>query len=339
MISFDARNGYFIESTSYRTAVAAFDDLLSEREASEISDSVYVIKLKSLIKRHPDFLDGYAHLGFAQLEIGKAKAALEACEKGLAISRSIIPARYDGLIEWGWLENRPFLRLLYATVLALLTVKQRGRAIEMMQRILKWNPGDNQGIRFIIGSAMLRDGDIQSARSWFEKCASEYPPYHYELGLLHFREKEFGAAAMSLRMGFIENGYIAEVLNGASDPTPLPIWHGSNFAAPDLAIEYIEQNGVLWRKVPSALDFLRWLYAHPAILRERADMIECRQALQWEGNPSKRSNLLDKLAKLTEAINLEGSIKLVTPVFATSRKIIYPWMPSQPRLVRDLTVH
>lgn len=133
MISFDARNGYFIESTSYRAAVAAFDDLLSEREASEINDSVYVIKLKSLIKNHPYFLDGYAHLGFVLLEIGKSKAALEVCENGMAILCSIVPANYDGLIEWGRQENRPFLRLLHATVLALLAVRQRGRAIEVMR--------------------------------------------------------------------------------------------------------------------------------------------------------------------------------------------------------------
>lgn len=84
---------------------------------------------------------------------------------------------------------------------------------------------------------------------------------------------------MSLRMGSIENGYIAEILSGASDPRPLPIWHGSNFAEPDLAVEYIEHNGALWRKTPAALDFVRWLYSHPAVLRERADAIECQQSL------------------------------------------------------------
>ena len=48
------------------------------------------------------------------------------------------------------------------------------------------------------------------------------------------------AAATALRHGFIENGYIAEILCGMPRPLPLAIWHGSNLAEPEYAEDYVE---------------------------------------------------------------------------------------------------
>ena len=55
----------------------------------------------------------------------------------------------------------------------------------------------------------------------------------YDLGLLLFVRRQYMAAATALRHGFIENGYIAEILCGMPRPLPLAIWHGSNLAEPE----------------------------------------------------------------------------------------------------------
>ena len=59
-----------------------------------------------------------------------------------------------------------------------------------------------------------------------------YPPYRYEMALLLFRREDHVAAATALRRGFVENGYIAEILCGNPEPPPMGIWHGDGFSMP-----------------------------------------------------------------------------------------------------------
>lgn len=62
--------------------------------------AAYIQELKLLVERHPDFIDGYAHLGNALFEEGKPKAALSVCLQGAAIGESVIPQDFRGTIEW-----------------------------------------------------------------------------------------------------------------------------------------------------------------------------------------------------------------------------------------------
>lgn len=54
----------------------------------------------------------------------------------------------------------------------------------MMQRFLKWNPNDNQGLRYLIGSEYLRAGDTARASKVISKEADHFPPYLYEAALI-----------------------------------------------------------------------------------------------------------------------------------------------------------
>ncbi|MCA3633143.1 MAG: tetratricopeptide repeat protein [Methylobacterium sp.] len=335
MLSFDLQTGCFIEPEGHRGAIEALDTLLDARNSGRTSETGYITSLKKLVEKHPAYLDAHAHLGFALLKLGKSKAALEACETGVSIGRALVPENYDGLIEWGRHENRPFLRMMHASTLALLAAKKRPQAIERMERLLKWNPGDNQGLRFILGPELLREGHIKPARSRLESYAEEYPPAWYELGLLHFRQKDFALAAHSFRLGFLTNGYIAEVLTGTPSPLPLAIWHGSNFAEPDMARDYANRQGDLWNKTPAAIAFLRWLHMHPTALRERASAIDIQRALLWEVDYKTRSALLDQLSTLSASIDLASSAELVRPVAMSGKRTIYPWMAGEARILRS----
>ena len=74
-------------------------------------------------------------------------------------------------------------------------------------------------------------------------------------------------AATSLRLGFVDNPYIAEILCGNPDPMPLPIWEGSNWQGAETAKEYVGEYGELWRRTADALEFLRWLHTQwPGLL-------------------------------------------------------------------------
>ncbi|MEI8697021.1 MULTISPECIES: hypothetical protein [unclassified Mesorhizobium] len=196
------------------------------------------------------------------MEEGKPKLALQARLRGLEVGESAIPSGFTGPIEWGILENRPFLRAAQGSMLCQLRLGQRRKALALMEKILAWNPNDNQGIRHLIGSEYLRAGELEKADRIFADEAAHYPPYHYERALLQLRAGQPVSAATSLRHGFVANGYIAEILCGNPDPMPLAIWHGSNLAAPEIAREYLEHYGGLWQQTPGAIAFARWMHAH-----------------------------------------------------------------------------
>jgi tetratricopeptide (TPR) repeat protein len=331
MPTFDPERGCFDETDADRAAVERFDELLERRDGGELTETAYKSALADLIAEHPGFIDGHAHLGFALREEGKTKRALAACLAGMGVGEDALPAGYDGTLEWCWLENRPFLRAAHGVVLCRMALRQRSEATALMERMLRWNPGDNQGIRYLIGSEALRLGEIAKARRWLEAAASAYPPCRYDLALLQFRERDHAGAATTLRLGFLENLYVAEALLGMAEPMPLIIWHGSNFAEPEIAADYVRRHRDLWDRTPQAIAFLRWLFMHPQALRERAAMIEREQELHWETDTTKRRKLIDQQDAERVAIMTKSSTGLVGQRPARDGAMVMPWMGAAAR--------
>ena len=87
-------------------------------------------------------------------------------------------------------------------------------------------------MRLSIGSEYLRAGHRAKAGRVLREHADEYPPYRYELGLLHLQKQKWAAAATRQRRGFVDNPYIAEILCGNPNPMPLTISKGGNWQAP-----------------------------------------------------------------------------------------------------------
>ena len=317
----------------YDAIVEELDDLLDRRGGGRPSTPWYVKALEDLVERHPWFIDGHAHLGNALYDRGTFKPALASCMRGYSLGTEIIPPDFQEFIEWKFLENRPFLRAAHGAALCLLKLKNAGDAIAIMERMLAWNPDDNQGIRYIIGSEYLRIGQEERARSLFETEAAEYPPYWYELALLQFRQGQHAAAATSLRRGFSENVYIPEILCGNPDPLPVGIWHGSSFAEPELAKEYAEQCGKLWRHTPDAIAFLRWLHTHPKVMAERAAVLEPKEALLWERDFDRRGSLLDAVQIAKGGIDDELSNAITADRTDRQDRRVSPWLSSEDQLI------
>ncbi|HYG89952.1 MAG TPA: tetratricopeptide repeat protein [Azospirillum sp.] len=328
-IGFDIWNdeGSFTYSDEpFLELVDAFYALLDQKDAGRVAPRSYLAALAELIGRQPDFIDAHAHLGFALLEQGKTRKALDACLRGIAIGEAVIPQGFAGTVKWGYLENRPFLRALHGAALCQLRLRRRDEAARLMERMLAYNPDDNQGMRYLLGSEYLRLGKRDKARPLFEAESASYPPYHYELALLHIETGNWAAAATSLRRGFCANSYIAELLGGNPDPAPLAIWHGSYFAEPELAKEYLADYGDLWRRRPDAVAFVRWLFNHPKVLAERAAVLECQEELLWAGGIAQRSPLVDRWQKLLKGIDDRVSEQIVRRREHPRSGSVFPWL-------------
>jgi hypothetical protein len=107
---------------------------------------------------HLRCLDAHAHLGNLVFDHWP-KDAIRHYEVGFRIGEFSLGASFDGLLPWGWIDNRPFLRCMHGFGLCLWRLGRFEEAACMFDRMLWLNPSDNQRVRFLID-------DIQAKISW-----------------------------------------------------------------------------------------------------------------------------------------------------------------------------
>ncbi len=110
-------------------------------------------------------IDAHAHLGNLVFDRSPERAMVH-YEMGMRIGELSLPAGFDGLLVWGQLYNRPFLRCLHGYGLCLWRLGKLAAAQQVFERILSLNPNDNQGVRFCWE-------DVRHGRSWEEMQARE----------------------------------------------------------------------------------------------------------------------------------------------------------------------
>jgi tetratricopeptide (TPR) repeat protein len=109
-------------------------------------------------------LDAHAHLGNLVFD-SSAKVAIRHYEVGVRIGELSLGPDFEGLLPWGYIDNRPFLRCLHGFGLCLWRLERFEEAEQVFERMLWFNPSDNQGVRFLI--------DDVSARSLWEDREAE----------------------------------------------------------------------------------------------------------------------------------------------------------------------
>jgi tetratricopeptide (TPR) repeat protein len=121
-------------------------------------------------------IDAHAHLGNWALEHSPKRAILH-YEIGVGIGELSLPAGFDGLLCWGSIYNRPFLRCLHGYGLCLWRLGKFAEAQGVFERILSLNPNDNQGVRACWD-------DVRNSRTWEamrrreEDAAGRRPGHH-----------------------------------------------------------------------------------------------------------------------------------------------------------------
>ena len=321
----EGEDGLFHFPESHERTTDKLVALLEAHDAGRVKQRGMLRRLNALAEQEPDHIDALAHLGMFLREANRLEEAGAACERAMGIGVKALPKDFTGRLEWSWLENRPFLRAAMGLALVRLDEGDRRAGIELLERILSWNPNDNQGVRLMIGSEYLRTGDETQARRVLQEHGAEYPAYRYELGLLHLRAKRWAPAATSLRHGFVENPYIAEILCNNVSPMPLPVWHGSNWNEPEAALDYTNRYGALWRSSPQAPRFVRWLYNHPKVMVERAAVLECLEEVLWEYDPDAIGRILDRARAARGRIDDVLSAEIVRQRIDRNGNAVLPW--------------
>ncbi|HPQ42329.1 MAG TPA: cytoplasmic protein, partial [bacterium] len=83
--------------------------------------------------------------------------ALSHYEVGMRIGELSLGENFNGVLSWGLVDNRPFLRCMQGYGLCLWRLERFDEAAAIFQRMLWLNPSDNQGIRFLIDHVNTRE--------------------------------------------------------------------------------------------------------------------------------------------------------------------------------------
>ena len=121
--------------------------------------------LKAVLLRDLRCLDAHAHLGNLAFERSPQHAMLH-YEVGIRIGELSFPPGFDGVVEWGPIYNRPFLRCLHGYALCLWRLGKLAEARWVFERNLALSPHDRQGVRFCLQ-------DVLAGRTWEEAMGKE----------------------------------------------------------------------------------------------------------------------------------------------------------------------
>jgi hypothetical protein len=87
--------------------------------------------------------------------------AIRHYEVGVRIGELSLGENFDGVLLWGFTDNRPFLRCLHGYGLCLWWLGRIKEADDVFTRMLWLNPSDNQGVRLLIDS-------VRKGEAWHE---------------------------------------------------------------------------------------------------------------------------------------------------------------------------
>jgi tetratricopeptide (TPR) repeat protein len=82
---------------------------------------------------------------------------------------------YEGEF-WGFLETRPYMRARAGLAMALLRMGQTDAAMGHLGDMLRLNPNDNQGLRYILLGCLMEKNDLEGARDLLKAPLSRRQP-------------------------------------------------------------------------------------------------------------------------------------------------------------------
>lgn len=203
----------------------------------------------------PDCIPAYEYLAVA----AKSKQArMEWLEKAVAIGQRLFGGaflkEYEGHF-WGITQTRPYMRCLNSLAQACADSGSLSKAIVIWEDCLRLNPGDNQGIRYSLLSALLLQNDLKA----YHHYRSQYPEdstfmlFNDVLASVLGNDLETGR--MTLKAAHQKNPYVIPLLIDKAPPAQYP--DSYVLGNPEEAVIYAKKTWALWRAVPGAIEMLQ----------------------------------------------------------------------------------
>ncbi len=205
-------------------------------------------------------------------EATDANEALELCRRAVAAGAEAlgeIAFQDDVGSFWGLLETRPYMRARHELARALWRLGHRDEAMGHYHEMLRLNPDDNQGVRYLLIDALLELGRDVDADALLERYVEDDSAHWtWSAALLAFRRTGNSAPARkALARAVKANGHVATYLLGAKPlPPTLPTFIGEGDESE--AVAYAHSAAGAWEAAPEAKG---WLACAPAIAIGKED--------------------------------------------------------------------
>lgn len=168
----------------------------------------------------------------------------------------------DGFTEyaghfWGCLETRPYMRARHSLAEDLWQAGDREVAIGHLREMLALNPGDNQGLRYVLLGWLMAMEDHAAVEALLREHSDEASTFMgYSQALYAFRRNgDDGAARAAAREAWHCNCHIPELLAG----TKRARFEDKGYytlGGEDEAAYYLQEYGFAWKRTPGAIDWL-----------------------------------------------------------------------------------
>jgi hypothetical protein len=138
------------------------DPIIEANELKDMGDTAGAQEtLSKMLEADLRCLDAHAHLGNLLFRTSP-HWALSHYEVGVRIGELSLCADFDGVLAWGLIDNRPFLRCMQGYGLCLWRLERWEEAEHVFDRMLWMNPSDNQGVRFLLP-------DVRTREAWVDE--------------------------------------------------------------------------------------------------------------------------------------------------------------------------
>jgi len=206
----------------------------------------------------PDCADAYVLL--AEEEADTVGRALEYYRQGVEAGARALGDKFRELEGhfWGVLETRPYMRARQGLADTLWRLNRLDEARSHYEEMLRLNPGDNQGIRYLLVNLLLGldlDDDVRKLLNQYRGEPSA--TWRYTPALLEFRQGGATAKANQLLHAALRyNSHVPPYLMGQERiPNRLPDHIG--FGDESEAVAYAAEHLNHWRRTEGALDWLQ----------------------------------------------------------------------------------
>ncbi len=218
--------------------------------------------LTRLTRDYPEFIDAHHHRALLLAWRGESEKALLAWQQAVQTGLDALPDLFvfgRDRLEWGWLDNRPFLRAYHSLALHLEGLGMEGEALARYRDLLDLNPNDNQGVRELaIGLLfrMRRPLDVLEICDQYPDDWNEGVLYGRVLALLWLGRRD--EARDALARAYKSLPLVARELAKRTHKQPAGRLDGYvTVGGADQAYAYWENYGDLWKKVRGATAFIQ----------------------------------------------------------------------------------
>ncbi len=225
-------------------------------QALETSGGRRVQLARRALEISSDCADAYVVLAEAARDVAEAKGLYEQGVK--AGERALGPEtfKHDVGHFWGIIETRPYMRARQGLAEVQWILGERQQAIEHLTEMLRLNPNDNQGLRYILANWLLVEHQDEALGRLLKQYPDEYSAnWAYTRALYTFREEGAGRKAKAaLQQALKVNPFVPLYLSGVKKmPRRLPEYVG--MGDENEAIAYVAESAESWLTTPGAVEW------------------------------------------------------------------------------------